>query len=132
MLSSPPCRIQDLAEDLEAWRKHADSMWMKIEEIVLAAHRLAWIKADAIKKLREDDGFQNSVDYEMRDDSPVVDDRRSIMTIEEFKGLAAVVQRDEEQEQGKWYTPLGIPTSMGRRTIGHMLGRPDRGLLNWQ
>lgn len=69
MLKSPPCRSQELTEELEAWRKHADSMWMKIGEIVLAAHRLAWIKADAIKRLREDMNFQNFVDYEMHNDS---------------------------------------------------------------
>lgn len=53
------------------------------------------------------------------------------MTTEELKGLVAAVQRYEEQEEGEWYIPLGIPTSIGRRTIWHMLGRPHRGLRNW-
>ena len=56
------------------------------------------IKGDALKRLREDNSFQNFVYYEMEDDCLVMDDRRSLMTTEELEGPVAVVQRDEEQD----------------------------------
>lgn len=118
MLRNPPCRSRELTEELEAWRKHTHSMGMKIEKIVLAAHCLTWIKADAMRRLKEDGSFQNFVGYEMNDDNRLVFDRRSPMTTEEVKGLVAVVQRDEVQEEGEWYNPLGIPTRIGPQTIG--------------
>lgn len=71
-------------------------MWMKIRKTASATHRLAWIKADAMQKLREDDRFQNLVDYEVDDDCLMVYDRRSHMTTEELKVLVALVQRNEE------------------------------------
>lgn len=110
----PLYRSEELREELQAWIKHCDETWKKIGELVLAAHSLAWIKANELKRLRELMTMQPELNCECEiecEEEPREDARRTPMSEDVIKRLGQMAKQADLDNE--WYLPFGAPTPPG-------------------